>query len=202
MHINLILDNEQRSASPVSLTMVVRLVVGTVITAVVLWILSLYVSYRELKNNTQYCSNEWAQTEPKHVAAKQLREDLIQKSAKLKEIQGWRSTRIEWGKQLENIRGIIPPMIQLTEMRLSQDILVTSNNIPARVFELRVSGRTGSARSQANVSRLQEALFKQPPFDSFVESATIPSGAFRQDPINKADRVFDIVCKYNPRSFE
>lgn len=202
MHINLILDNEQRSASPVSLAMVIRIAIGTVTTAVILWVISMYVSYRELQNSARYCSNEWAQTEPKHLAAKQLREDLIQKSAKLKEIQGWRSTRIEWGKQLENIRGIIPPVIQLTEIRLGQDILVTSNNIPARVFELRLSGKTGSAGSEANVGRLQEALFKQPPFDTFVESATIPSGAFRQDPINKADRIFEIVCKYNPRSFE
>lgn len=202
MHINLILENEQRSASPVSLAMFIRIVIGTIASAVVLWIVALYVSYRELQSSVRYCDTEWEQTEPKHLAAKQLREDLIQKSAKLKEIQGWRPTRLEWGKQLESIQSITPPMIQLTEMRLSQDILVTTNNIPARVFELRLSGRTGSARSEANVSRFQEALFKQPPFDTFVESVNIPSGAFRQDPMNKAERVFEIVCKYNPRSFE
>ncbi len=202
MHINLILENEQRSASPVSLSMLIRIVSGTIVTALVLWIVSIYVSYRELQNNVRYCDTEWTQTEPKHLAAKQLREDLIQKSAKLKEIQGWRSTRIEWGRQLENIQAITPTMIQLTELRLSQDNLMLSNNIPARFFDLRISGRTGSARSEVNVSGFQEALFKQPPFDKFVESVNIPSGAFRQDPITKTDRIFEIVCKYNPRSFE
>lgn len=202
MHINLILETEQRSASPVSLSTLIRIVIATVAIVLSLWLVSVYLSYRELKNSVKYCDVEWAQTEPKFVAAQQLRQELIVKSAKLKEIKGWHTTRIEWGLQMEGLQAVIPPLIQLTEFRVSQDILTLSNNVPARVFELRLSGKTGAARSESNVSAFQMALFKQPPFDSFVEAVNIPAGAFRQNPLNKTDRVFEIVCKYIPRSFE
>lgn len=202
MHINLILENEQRSASPVTFAMFIRIVAGTLIVLVLLGLFSVYFSYRELQNSVRYCDTEWVQTEPKFLAAQQLRQDLIARSAKLKEIQGWHTTRVEWGRQMDGVQALIPSLIQLTELKVSQDILMLSNNVPARVFELRLSGRTAAPRSEVNVSEFQTALFKVPPFDTFVESVNIPAGAFRQDPLNKTDRVFEIVCKYNPRSFE
>ena len=202
MHINLILETEQRSASPVSLTTLLRIAGGTVVAILILWLLSVYSSYRNLQSSVEQCDNQLKLTQPKFIAAQQIRTDLIQKSSKLKEIQSWRKTRIEWGDQLESLQAITPSMIQLTELHISQDILVRSNNIPSRVFEMRLAGKTSADRSEANVSEFQQALFKQPPFDSFVETVSIPAGAFRQDPLTKTDRVFEIVCKYNPRSFE
>lgn len=202
MHINLILETEQRSASPVSMAAFFKITGGTIIAVTILWLLSVYAAYRNLQASVEHAANRWKTTEPKYIAAQQLRADLLQKSAKLKEIQNWRTTRIDWGFQMDSLQSITPSMIQLSELRISQDILVRSNNIPARVFELRLTGRTGAARSEINVSEFQTALFKQPPFDAFIETVSIPAGAFRQDPVNKTDRVFEIVCKYNPRSFE
>lgn len=202
MHINLILETEQRSASPVSPAAMVRILIGTAVVLLVLWLLSVYMAYRDLKAGVAGSENQWTQTEPKYIAAKQLRNDLALKTDKLKELQGWHTTRIEWASQLESIQRVIPSLIQLTELRVSQEILILSNSIPARVFELHLSGKTGSSRSEINVSDFQEALFKLPPFDSFVESVSIPQGAFRQDPANKSDRVFEIVSKYLPRSFK
>lgn len=202
MHINLILETEQRSASPVSFSAFLKILGGTGITILILWLFSGYFSYRSLQESVEQCENQWKLTQPKHIAAKLLRADLLQKASKLKEIQSWRTTRIDWGRQLEILQVVTPPMIQLTEIHISQDVLVLSNNIPARVFEMRLTGRTGAARSEVNVGEFQQALFKRPPFDTFVETVSIPAGAFRQDPLNKTDRVFEIVCKYNPRSFE
>jgi hypothetical protein len=202
MHINLILETEQRSASPVSLAFMLKIAGGTIIVGLVLWLIAMYSSYRNLEESVKQATAQRILTEPKHAAAKQLRADLILKSAKLKEIQSWRTTRVNWGQQLESLQAITPAMIQLSEIRVSQDILVRSNNIPARVFELRLAGKTGAARSESNVSEFQQSLFRQPPFDSLVESVSIPAGAFRQDPLSKTDRVFEIVCKLNPRSFE
>ena len=202
MHINLILETEQRSASPVSLTTFLKIVGGTILVGLVLWLIAVYASYRNLEESVKQSTAKRKLTEPRHDAAKQLRADLIQKSTKLKEIQTWRTTRINWGLQLESLQAITPPLVQLTEIHISQDILVRSNNIPARVFELRLAGKTGAAHSESSVSEFQQALFKQPPFDSSIESVSIPPGAFRQDPLSKMDRVFEIVCKFNPRSFE
>jgi len=78
---------------------------------------------------------------------------------------------------------------------------VLSNNVPVRVFELRLAGRTGALRSEANVSELREALAGQPPFDVFIENVSIPPGSFRQVR-EQSDRTFEIVCKYFPRPFQ
>ncbi len=202
MRVNLMLDTEMRSASPVSLTMVVRTLAGTLIVLFLLLVISLFTSYRALQNNVTYAGLAWKQTEPKYLAAVQLRSNLTHKVATLREIQGWHNTRVTWGGQLEVLESVIPPMVQLTEVLVTQDLLLMSNDIPARVFGLRIAGRTGAAGSEAGVSELRDALVSQPPFDKMIETASIPSGSFRQDPVNKSDRAFEIVCKYRPKLFE
>ena len=202
MHINLILETEQRSASPVTFKSLLKIAGGTVIVMLILWLVSVYSAYHELQANVKQAENEWMITEPKYIAAQQLRTELAQKNTKFKEIQSWKTTQIDWGYQLDRLQTITPSMIQLTELHISQDILVTSNNMPARVFTLRLAGKTNAERSEINVGEYQQALFKQPPFNDFVETVNIPAGAFRQDPMTKTDRVFEIVCKYNPRPFE
>jgi Tfp pilus assembly protein PilN len=202
MRVNLMLDTEMRSASPVSLTMIIRTAAGTLIVLFLLLVLSLFTSFRALQNNVTYTGQAWKQTEPKYLAAVQLRSSLTQKIATLREIQGWRNTRITWGGQFETLETVIPPMVQLTEVIITQDLLLMSNNIPARVFELRLAGRTGAVGSEASVSEIREALVSQPPFDEMIETASIPPGSFRQDPVNRSDRAFEIVCKYRPKLFE
>lgn len=202
MRVNLMLDTERRSASPVSLVMIVRTLVGTVIVVFLLLVTAVFTSYRALQNNVRYTEAAWKQAEPKYLAALLLRSNLTQKVATLSEIEGWRKTRIAWGRQLESIESVIPPLVQLTEMHVTQELLLASNNIPSRVFELRLIGRTGAVRSEENVSELQSALAGQPPFDVLIETAGIPPGSFRQDPVSKSDRVFEIVCKYRPKLFQ
>jgi Tfp pilus assembly protein PilN len=202
MRVNLILESERRSTSPVSLSVVIRTAAGVAILLVMMFVVSLISSYRALNNSVRYVDEEWKRTEPKYKAALQIRGDLEKTTATLKEIQSWRETRLAWGQQMEYLQQVVPPLVQLTEMRVTQDLLVLSNNIPARVFELRLSGRTGSLRSEANVSELREALAGRPPFNAFIESVSIPPGAFRQDPAVKSDRTFEIVCRYFPRPFK
>lgn len=202
MRINLILESERRSASPISLSMVIRAAVGGVTVLVLMLAGSLLTSYRSLNVNVRSASEDWKRTEPKYNAALQRRSDLDKKMATLKELQSWRDTRVAWGKQLMQLQQAISPLIQLTELRVTQDLLVMSNNVPARVFELRLAGRTGTQQSEATVSELREALAGWPPFDTFIETVNIPPGAFRQDPGSKADRTFELVCRYYPRPFK
>jgi len=44
-----------------------------------------------------------------------------------------------------------------------------------------------------------------PAFSNRVELVTVPNGGFRQDPARgalRADRIFDVLCRYRTRSFE
>lgn len=200
MHINLILETEQRSASLVPPHVVLRMAVGTVGAGIVLFLVSFYTSYHSLESEVNTTVDEWRRTEPKYKAALQLRTDLAILNDKYKEITGWRDTRLAWSDQLEALAAVVPAPVQLTELLVSHDLFVISN-IPARVYEMRLTGRTGAAGSEANVGDFAAAL-REPPFDVWVDSAQIPPGRFRQDTAVKTDRIFEIVCKFKPRRFE
>lgn len=201
MHINLIFEEEQRSSSPVSLGLVVRLAVIAFLVMVVVGISSFYAGHHRLQNQVRAVEDEWKKTEPKYTEAVKLRNALADRTATLNEIKGWRDSRIAWGTQLGNLQTVVPAVIQLTELRVSQTILSLTNDLSARAFEMKIAGRTGAARSEVNVVQFIEAL-KQPPFAGVIKSAELPPGAFRQDPASKTDRVFEIICKYVPRALE
>jgi len=202
MHINLILDTEARSASPVPLNVLIRIIAGALVMLVLLALFSFYSSYRGVQQEVNFAKDDWRKTGPKYEAAIHRRTELAQKNAILKEIGGWRASRLEWGRQLEGLRTAMPDPIQLTELRVSQVVLAGSNNVPARAFEMRLSGRTPAAQAEENVNDLRQALLSKPAFTQCVEAVTIPAGAFRQDPQGKNDRVFELVCKYAQRRFE
>lgn len=201
MHINLIYEDEQRGASSVSLWLLARVAMGALAFFVVFGIVMFTIGYRSLKQQVNTLDTEWIYTEPKYKAAIQVRNDLSDRRETLKALQGWRDARIAWGGQLEALAHIVPDVVQLIDLRVSHTVLVVANNIPARVFEVKISGRTDAVRSEVNVVQFLDG-FKLPPFDRFVESAVLPAGAFRQDPGVKSDRIFEIVCKYSPRLIE
>ena len=201
MHINLILEAEQRSASLIPIQAVVRIVIGGVGLLAALALVSFYTSYRALQREAELTQEEWKHTEPKYKAALDLRTDLAVRNDLMKEITGWRDTRLSWSAQLTALRGAVPSLIQLSEITASHDLFVMANNTPARVYELRLTGRVGAAQSEAAVNEFTDALH-QPPFKAWLESAVIPAGRFRQDPQIKTDRIFEIICKYKPRRFE
>jgi hypothetical protein len=200
MHINLILELEQRSASLVQPQVLVRALFGSLGVLVFVAAFSFFSSYRSLKHEAEGVVEEWRRTEPKYKAALQLRTDLSLRGDLLKEIAGWRDTRLGLGAQLEAIQMAVPPMIQLTDLQVSHDLFVVSN-VPARIYELRLSGRTSATGSEVNVGEFTETLH-QTPFDVWIESAMIPPGRFRQDNQVKTDRIFEIVCRYKPRRLE
>lgn len=201
MHINLIYEDEQRSSSPVSVWLMARVAMSATLFLIVFWIVMFTIGYRTLTRQVATLDSEWKYTDPKYKAAIHMRNELLDRMDTLKALQGWRDARIAWGAQLDSLGSIVPDVIQLTDIRVSQTVLVMSNNIPARVFEAKFSGRTAAARSEVNVVQFQDG-FKAKPFSRFVESAVLPSGAFRQDPVVKSDRIFEIVCKYYPRLIE
>lgn len=201
MHINLILETEQRSASPVQPHVMVRLAAGTASVLLCLALFTFFSSYHNLKIDTEMTADEWHRTEPKYKAALQLRTDLSLCRDLHKEIMGWRDTRLGWGAQLEALQMAVPPMIQLTDVQVSHDLFVMSNNVPARIYEMRLSGRTSATGSEVNVGEFTETL-RRTPFDAWIESAVIPPGRFRQDSQAKTERVFEILCKYRPRRLE
>lgn len=199
MHVNLILDDEIRSTSPVSMGLLLKLAGIVVLVLTAVWGFAFIAAYRGLQSESRYMAEEWTRTESKYKEATQLRADLGGKEATLNEIEGWRASRVSWGQQLGMLQTVIPPVIQLMELHMAEFVPAATTAVSTgRVFELRLSGRTPADRSEANVVQLLDAL-KGSPFDRYIESSTLPSGSFRQDPLDKASRQFNIVSRYLPR---
>ena len=198
MHVNLILDEEKRSSSPVSLGLAIRLAVITLLVLGAVWLISFYSAYHTLQSNVRFLDEEWVRTESKYKEATQLRKDLAAREATLNEIQGWRHSRIEWGDQLVAVQSAVPAVIQLSAVRITQAVVAQTGGVFAKDCEMKLSGRTPADRSEVNVVQFMDAL-KAPPFDRFIESTVLPPGSFRQDPLDKASREFNIVCTYRSR---
>lgn len=201
MHVNLLYVEEQRSASPVSLWLMVRVAIGAGLFLVIFWTFMFSLGYSSLKHQVSTLDTEWKYTDPKYKVALQVRNALAARVATLKALQGWRDARIAWGRQLDDLGGIVPEAVQLTEIHVSHTVVAQKNNVPARVFEVKFAGRTSAERSEVNVVQFLNG-FKVQPFSQFVESAVLPPGAFRQDPVVKTDRIFEVACKYFPRPIE
>lgn len=200
MQINLIYEEEQRSATEVSPWLIVKLILAIILVLGIVEAVSFTTQYHTLQGDVKAATEEWQRTEPKYKIALQVRADLGADEAILKELQLWQKSRIEWGEQMGALRPIVPSVIQLTELHVMRNVGPLSNKVQA-VFEMKLAGRTSSDRSEANLVQFLDG-FNQPVFAEYVGSAILPPGAFRQDPENKADRMFDIVCKYNPRPLE
>ena len=59
MHINLIYKDEQRSASPVSFGLMMRVVIGAVLFLIVFGVVMFFVGYSSIKHQVNALDNEW-----------------------------------------------------------------------------------------------------------------------------------------------
>ena len=77
MHINLIYEDEQRGASPVSLWLLARVAMGTLAFFMVFGIVMFTIGYRSIKQQVNTLDTEWIYTEPKYKAAIQVRKNQL-----------------------------------------------------------------------------------------------------------------------------
>lgn len=204
MRVNLILDAERRSASPVPMRFVRRLLGLVLILLCCVGVAAFVSGLRTLQQELRQAEADWRQMEPRHQTVVALRFDNAYQRSVLSELRSWTNARVGWSRQLEGLRRSVPANVQLTDLRVTAVMLLQSNNLAGRVFELRLAGRTTDP-SGSSVSLLQRSLNHQAPFAGLVQEATVPPGAFRQDPAPQAsrtDRLFEIVAQYKPRIFE
>jgi Tfp pilus assembly protein PilN len=204
LRVNLILESEQRSASFIQPRTALR-IGGGVLTAIPVVAVGVFLlSYRAQRLELQNMQAEWRRLEPRFAASLKLKEELALQTEIRNELEACRRTRIAWADHLGALRDAVPASVQLTEMRVTHQMIVTTGGVPARVYEINLAGKTGGTHPESNVREFQNALATGPAFESMVESVQVPPNSFKQDPDRKAtrnDRVFELVCKYRLRSF-
>ena len=204
-HIDLLLDDERRHATPVHMRMVLRLGVTALVALMLLATLLLFLSTRGVHLRVLEARTHWHNLQDRHGAWRQLRGELQDERTAMRQLQACQHARIEWGEELAVLQRGVPGTIQLTELRVSQFVGVsTSDACTVRSYDLRLSGRVGGDDANACVQQLLDHMSAASRTDR-VASVSVPPGAFRRDVSRGAARtdwLFDVVCNYRPRAFE
>lgn len=204
-HIDLLLDEERRTATFLPVRALVRLasifVFGSLLVATFL----LFLASRQAQNQVADARTDWQDLKPKHEALLHLRGSLVDMRSAMRQLQSCNHARLAWGDELACVQRTVPLDVQLTALRVSQFVGgTTSTACAVRSYDLHLIGKTSGEDADAHVRVMLDRL-ASPAFSNRIELVTVPNGGFRQDPGRGAlrtDRVFDVLCRYRPRSFE
>ncbi len=201
LRVDLILDTEQRSASPINLKSIIRILCITIPLIIVVIIGIALAKANQSRNELNTLETTHALTKPKFDEAVAMSSSLKNYDDLLDELESWKNARIEWHKQLREVQKQLPLEmdIQLTELEVIGASKLIDNRYPARVFTLTLEGKGTGGGAENNIGRLMTVLQNGEAFAPLVESLEVKrfdKGARR------SDRVFTFTTTYEPRIFK
>jgi hypothetical protein len=200
LRVDLILETEKRSASVINAKSVLR--ISYIILPVILFLIigGFVLSVWQLNSNLKTLEDGLAIDGPKKDKALKLRAEFQENLVILEEVKGWQKSHLSFYEQLVGVQKEVPEKIQLQNLTINHTVILT-NNAPARVFTLSLSGKAFGDGAQSYVTQLENRLQKGPAFTNAMESAKVV--LFKQPDNaadgNKSDRLFQIECAYKPR---
>jgi Tfp pilus assembly protein PilN len=203
LRLDLILESERRSGSPVSLKSVGRIAAVVIPVVVVLLLSSAMVTLMRLKAELDELEAAWRDLGPRKEKAAALSTEFQKNRQTIQELNGWKSSHMDCHVRLANLMAAVPPTIQLTNLKLDQSLQSLDNSSVARVFSLALEGRAVGEGSEKNVEAFKQTLAERPVFTNVIGEVKVGQfGADLSKGAEKFDRVFRIECKFRPRKFE
>jgi len=201
LRVDLILETEKRSASVVNAKGLLRIVAIIVpITLAVIIAMSVMAMTR-IRDELKALESEIAIAVPKKDAAITYRGELSKNKQILEELEGWRKSRINWADQLVNLQRVIPPEIQLTILRIANQV-ETIECSPSRTSSLVMKGKALGPQARADVELLG-AVDKNAAFTNSMKTASVVSYTKNEEPSAKdGEMLFQIEASYKPRKFK
>ena len=199
LRVDLILESEQRSGSPVSGKGIVRiasLVVPTIIAFIV--ILGL-LNVRAVSSTVKNREREWSRKKIQQEDAVTLRKAVVRNQAVWDEIESWRTTRTDVALLLAALQREVPASVQLVDLTFSDDFAFDEDKGVVRRLKLTINGLADGFKAKDAVEKLTRRLQTLPAFTNSIESAAVPPGAFAADrspDAPKSRRVFRIECTF------
>lgn len=188
LHIDLILPTERRSASPISLKLIGRIVVVVV---VVLAVGTMVAGVQKVKSDLARIEAELAPAKASQAKADALIKKLGDFTAMQEEVKSWSVGRVDWPGRLKAIREIVPADIQLNVLGVNDRI-----GTAAWVGDMEVRGRGEGEDPKKDVDDLVNGFKK---CTNFVESAKVMD--FKADPDRPKHRLFSAVVTLKPQYF-
>jgi len=207
-HVNLLLDDERRSASPVNLGMALRMGVVVAVATLLLIIVMLFVKSRDVQIRAADAQSKWAHLEPQYKHLLALRASRDELRASCRQIEACQRSRLPMGEELAQLQLGVPADIQFTALRFNQFAgNQKAGAVATRSYEMHITGKISGGDPKESVDGLIKYL-SSPAYTNRVEAVTVPNNGFRKEVVRvsagetRTDWFFELVCRYRPRSFE
>lgn len=202
LRVDVILESEQRSSSPVSIKSGLKIVGGLVIALFIGSVLFYVVRVKSAEKRLVDITAEWEMTGKVATRVKQEQQDLQGLTDIQNEIEGWTRARLLWHKHLADFQAIVPPTIQITSFQVDEQNPMAGagkNAHATRVFSLNLQGRAEGENPGQTVDNFLSALRSGPGFSNLVTDVGIKVDTVPGDKTNH--RVFTMNVKYVARDF-
>ena len=198
LHINLILDDERRSGSDVSLKFVLNtalIVAGTVLALVIVY---LVMDARSAMREYAAEKNRQKEFQPLYQSVVKTRGELDKVQELVSLLEGWKTNRLNHSDCLRTLQQSVPANMQLTRLNM-QNNLVGAGAEPAGAVECIYAGvRLGRAPIRCALSAL--ALKSRSPFDKVMEDIAIKRFAADAEQSGDDVRVFEMEGRLTKRN--
>lgn len=202
LRVDLIMENEKRSANVLNTKSIIR--IGSII--VPIWIaVSVAVSVVTLitvKNKEKRLKTKWEHTEPRKAASLEARLKRRKINTILNELNGWKASHIDWHVQLNNIQRQVPRGIKFDDLMISQVLAADEKSVASRTFTMQINGQAAGSRSEENLQLFERRIIAMPVFAEQMTKVDMQGWASTLPDASKEDREFKIKCDYKPRIME
>lgn len=198
LQVNMILDSELRSGSSVRQKFVVQMLAAVVPILFLFVMIPLVFGSRAAKKNRLLVELERKQIRPNYIMVLNLRKELHNYQAFLRDMEGWRDSRTVWHQALRSLQEIVPVNIQLTRLVVAEKVEVV-DGVPARITSVYIKGKVVGEKSEKDVEHLHQALKESQPFKSLMERVEVKRFAASENAEESHVRVFDIECAFVPK---
>ena len=201
LRVDLILESERRSTSPVSLRFLLRAAAMAALVIIALLGVFFLVKVKTTQMRKSNLTAEWARIEPRLKDVRELQRGVDRNQEILGEVQGWNRARIPWHQHLADLQKIVPETIQIASLRVSDQLLMIGKSA-ALAYNVRLEGRAEGRNPREDVDTLLRLVKNGEGFSGMVEGASVEEGSFRVAPDAKDHRLFAIAVKYKARSLQ
>lgn len=223
LRINLMVEDELRYQGAVSRVFLAKLLIGLVLASIALWGGLLVQQQMAVRAELAQLQGDWSKVEARFNLIKRKRADLARWQGYKAELDRWSSIRVEWADRLEELHAMVPPSAQLVRIAIRNDWEFIRAGVPAvpagesaesaapktpappvpvRNFSLAISGKAAGDEGANAVLDMSNALKAVPGYRDLFETMKLQRLVRDPNPLDQADRSFDIECQAPARKLE
>lgn len=198
LHLNLLADSEIRSGSNISRKFIIGLIASAVPLVLLSIILFLVFAQRQAHQDLAAVQDEQRQLDPVYKTVLELKGQLAKSELMAEEIDGWRSSRINWYSVLTELQKLIPPNAQLTHLTINERI-ESEDGRPARKLLLIMKGKVAGRSAREDIQALDRRMKENKTFSALMSDVDVRLLGGSENAKEPDVCMFDATCVFKSR---